>query len=78
LAVDRPGLLDCRLDLHEQLRHLRSPALLIAFLDERQFPQVMGMTQTMGDVGRGEVRLPVVVHRPPGQRGQNPDSIDSG
>jgi hypothetical protein len=76
LAVDRSGRLDCRLDLHEQLRHLRRPALLIAFLDKRQFSQVMGITQTMGNVWVGEVRLPVVVHRPPCQRGQNPDGID--
>ena len=64
-AVSRPGLIDCPLDLHEQFGHLRSPALLIALLNALQFPQVMGMTQTVGDVGICEVRLPVVVNRPP-------------
>ena len=52
--MSRPRLLDCRLDLHEQLGHLSSPALLRALLDERQFPQVMGMTQTVGNVGIAE------------------------
>ena len=69
------ALIDRRLDLHEQLGHLRRPTLLIAFLDELQFPQVMSMTQTVGDIGIGEVRLPVVVYGPPGQCGQNPDGI---
>src|SRR4029434_2029301 len=63
-----PRHLDCRLDLHKQFGHLRRPALLIALLNELQFPQVMGITETMSTVwicetlsasGRAPLSLPV-------------------
>ena len=72
-TVHRLGGIDCRLELHEQRRQRRRPALLLACLDARQGPQGMGIPHTRGDIWRGAGRLPVVVHRPPCQRGQHPD-----
>jgi hypothetical protein len=69
------GLIACRLALHEQRGPLHRPTLLLAFLDALQFPQGLGMTQTVGDIGRGAGRRPVVVHGPPGPDGHNPAGI---